>query len=304
MYLLLLMFGAAFGAVGIVIGTSGVSIHDRAFDMSLLTPGIVAAMGGLILIGLGLALRALQRIEFALAARPMPRAIRPGDAAVTAAASEVPLEPQNVPFPAKRDIRPHAVAAPAQPAEAKAIDPARLRFAAIAALENAGPLQENGGAPSATGESHIDQAVGEPHEERPAAKVRNGGSAKIAPRLDTTVRPSPPSERAKGPAFDTFWPKAPRPVRAPQPAHPPAIPAAVEAEPGGASGYEPAATAAQEDGPAPLSVLKSGVVDGMAYTLFSDGSIEAQLPQGTLRFGSIAELRHHIEQTPPDAAAS
>ncbi len=46
----------------------------------------------------------------------------------------------------------------------------------------------------------------------------------------------------------------------------------------------------------PVSVLKSGVVDGMAYTLYSDGSIEAQLPQGTLRFGSIADLRSHIEQ--------
>ena len=35
------------------------------------------------------------------------------------------------------------------------------------------------------------------------------------------------------------------------------------------------------------SVLKAGVVNGMPYTLFSDGSIEAQLPEGTLRFGSI-----------------
>jgi hypothetical protein len=33
----------------------------------------------------------------------------------------------------------------------------------------------------------------------------------------------------------------------------------------------------------------------MAYTLYSDGSIEAQLPQGTLRFGSITALRDHIE---------
>ena len=47
----------------------------------------------------------------------------------------------------------------------------------------------------------------------------------------------------------------------------------------------------------PVSVLKSGVVEGMAYTLYSDGSIEAQLPQGTLRFGSITELRTHIEQS-------
>jgi hypothetical protein len=44
-------------------------------------------------------------------------------------------------------------------------------------------------------------------------------------------------------------------------------------------------------------VLKSGVVEGMAYTLYSDGSIEAQLPQGTLRFGSINALRHHIENS-------
>jgi hypothetical protein len=58
---------------------------------------------------------------------------------------------------------------------------------------------------------------------------------------------------------------------------------------------DPAARAAEA--PAPVSILKSGVVDGMAYTLYSDGSIEAQLPQGTLRFGSITELRHHIEQS-------
>jgi hypothetical protein len=43
------------------------------------------------------------------------------------------------------------------------------------------------------------------------------------------------------------------------------------------------------------AILKSGVVDGMAYTLYADGSIEAQLPQGTVRFGSITELRAHIE---------
>jgi hypothetical protein len=45
----------------------------------------------------------------------------------------------------------------------------------------------------------------------------------------------------------------------------------------------------------PVTVLKSGTVEGMAYTLYSDGSIEAQLPQGMVRFGSITELRNHIE---------
>jgi hypothetical protein len=64
------------------------------------------------------------------------------------------------------------------------------------------------------------------------------------------------------------------------------------------------AAPALEEVPEPVSVLKSGVVDGMAYTLYSDGSIEAQLPQGAVRFGSITELRNHIEQGPPDAASS
>ena len=41
----------------------------------------------------------------------------------------------------------------------------------------------------------------------------------------------------------------------------------------------------------PVAILKSGVVDGMAYTLYVDGSIEAELPQGTLHFASINELR-------------
>jgi hypothetical protein len=65
-----------------------------------------------------------------------------------------------------------------------------------------------------------------------------------------------------------------------EPAQPPPLPESVEAI-----------------SSAPVSVLKSGVVEGMAYTLYSDGSIEAQLPQGTLRFGSIGALRSHIENT-------
>ena len=48
----------------------------------------------------------------------------------------------------------------------------------------------------------------------------------------------------------------------------------------------------------PSAVLKSGVVDGMAYTLYTDGSIEAKLPDGTVKFGSIGELRAHIEKNP------
>ena len=41
-----------------------------------------------------------------------------------------------------------------------------------------------------------------------------------------------------------------------------------------------------------------GVVDGMAYSLYSDGSIEAQMPEGMMRFASIDELRAHLDQRP------
>ena len=48
-----------------------------------------------------------------------------------------------------------------------------------------------------------------------------------------------------------------------------------------------------ERGPA---ILKSGVIDGMPYTLYADGSIEAELPQGTVKFASVDALRSHLEK--------
>ncbi|QIB35070.1 hypothetical protein [Ancylobacter pratisalsi] len=43
-----------------------------------------------------------------------------------------------------------------------------------------------------------------------------------------------------------------------------------------------------------ITVLKAGTIGGMAYKLYSDGSIEADLPDGTLRFASLQELRDHV----------
>lgn len=48
--------------------------------------------------------------------------------------------------------------------------------------------------------------------------------------------------------------------------------------------------------PKPVTILKSGVIDGMAYTLYTDGSIEAQLPTGLMRFSSIEDLRTYLER--------
>ena len=129
-----------------------------------------------------------------------------------------------------------------------------------------------------------------------AGKGANGTSAgRAAGRAN--IRPvAPLLERRKGPAFDLLWPKGQRPhraveVKSSQTDVVPAMEAAKAAEQG--NGPAPDADAAT----AGTSVLKSGVVNGMPYTLYSDGSIEAQLPEGVLRFGSITELRDHIEQS-------
>jgi hypothetical protein len=124
-------------------------------------------------------------------------------------------------------------------------------------------------------------------------KLNGSAHATTAPRaVGGSTRPQQP----KSSIFDTLWPKAPRSATAAQPAA--ARPAATAPA---ARVAEPAPSAAPPS-PAPIqtsvgvSILKSGVVEGMAYTLYSDGSIEAQLPGGTLRFRSITELRSHIEQ--------
>jgi len=51
------------------------------------------------------------------------------------------------------------------------------------------------------------------------------------------------------------------------------------------------------------TVVRSGVIGGMAYTLYADGSIEAELPIGTVRFNSIAELQDHVMRTGTEADA-
>jgi hypothetical protein len=45
-----------------------------------------------------------------------------------------------------------------------------------------------------------------------------------------------------------------------------------------------------------VEIIKSGTVDGMSYTLYSDGSIDAEFPDGKLRFASIDDLRRHLEE--------
>jgi hypothetical protein len=46
----------------------------------------------------------------------------------------------------------------------------------------------------------------------------------------------------------------------------------------------------------PVRVLKSGMIDDVAYTLYSDGSIETSTRDSVGRFASIDEFRQHLEK--------
>jgi len=301
----LLVLGAVITAVGLALVASGVSVQEHAFDTTGVTAGTIAVIGGCILIGLGLVVRVLLRVERALTMRPMPHPARPGEAAGAIAPTERASTPARIPFPPKPKPAPHpqpalvAAAAAPMPAEDASLERLREKSATLERLENAPMVEETDVPLLPKAPARPDEENGEVHNGVAAGRANGGAPAKTAPRVEVNARPARTPERAKGSLFDSLWPKAQRP--APEAHRGPAAQAAPPPPPRPAGGGKPSPNAqpeaAQQEAPVPVSILKSGVVEGMAYTLYSDGSIEAQLPQGTLRFGSITELRNHIEQS-------
>jgi hypothetical protein len=165
-------------------------------------------------------------------------------------------------------VRPVVAAPPAAP-----VPPVRDAAPEIAAPAPARPAAD------------LSQVLAEPPPEAPAkAEVAPPAGDPFAPppRADPQRRASP---RERG--FDAVW--APESAKtAPSPSPSPPRPAA---EPSRES--EPVAIRPTRE-PQAVTVLKSGVIEGMAYTLYSDGSIEADLPQGMVRFASIDALRRHL----------
>jgi hypothetical protein len=198
---------------------------------------------------------------------------------------------------------PHPAAAPT------AVD---VSASAIERLRSAIPRSERPKTePSVVAEGEevpLSPSEGVPHQ--PAAPLapkitaedRAGGAAVEAlkaSRLDFLFRSKPAESRApdlRAPDLRAPTPAEPEPEPAPEQAQPePAAPEQAQPEPAAPEPQDQQSEPAPVEEPHTAAILKSGVVDGMAYTLYADGSIEAKLPHGTVRFGSIAELRAHIE---------
>jgi hypothetical protein len=273
----------------------GIPVHEFSFGNTLIGAGSTVAVGGLIVIGLGVVVAQLQRIHEALATRAPIKSSRQFDTFENAAGARNVPAPGRIPFPP----RPRADTGIREP---QPFEP-RMETAVATdihadepqAATSFAPTLRNPEEPPVTVEDDV--SLSPPHPMAPGPRAAAGpgpNEDQYEPKLDADWR-SPPPPAAPAPTrppqstyFDAMWPAEPKPVVGAETKHEAA------ASPGRRADLDaPMQRPASE--PRGVAILKSGVVDGMGYTLYVDGSIEAELPQGTLRFSSINELRSHLE---------
>jgi len=311
--------GAIAVVVGVVMIGFGIPVHEFSFGNTLIGAGTTAAIGGLIVIGLGVVVAQLQRIHEALATRAPIKSSRQFDTFENAAGARNAPAPGRIPFPPRP--RADAVIREPQPFEPRMETAAPMDMHADEpqAATSFAPMLRNPEEPPVTVDEDV--SLSPPHPMAAAARGPSGpGEHFAAPSAPPRVADSAmPEEDRYEPKLDADWrlpppPAAPAPTRPPQstyfdtiwPAEPklPKEPSkssvgtetkqeAAASPDRGADSDEPMQPPASEPR---VAILKSGVVDGMGYTLYVDGSIEAELPQGTLRFSSINELRSHLEK--------
>jgi hypothetical protein len=287
----------------------------------------------LVLIGLAAVVAELGRITEALKTRPVARpAARPPEAVEPVApaapsivtvptpgvAASVRPSPANIPSQANvpprlrheapardaRSIGADTLASPPSTVDASSNAIERLRSSipraerpkpSLAADHDDVPLSPNGG-------HHQAQQPMPPsgQSQSPEPKVPTddrAGDAAVdalkASRLDFLFRARPARPTTSPENFDAFWPSERRVGSVEAEAGPKVEDVQAQQDQAVSVQDSPPESTPQE--PPATAILKSGVVEGMAYTLYADGSIEAELPNGTVRFGSIAELRTHIE---------
>jgi hypothetical protein len=304
MPIVLLALGVITTAAGLLLVGSGLSLRDGSFQTDILTPGTIAAVGGLLLIAFGLAVREMRRIERAFAVQPSVGAVRTDEASAVVIGAAAPVatlaEPRHEPPP----LSAATVGPELQPDDAVVERLRAARIPTIPRVENSRLLETSDVAQPLRDNIVFDESAADAKGLAAVARAANGSGSSVRPmpRLDLkprlAVTPDKAAEKApdkgKVSVFNSFWPAA---KEAPQGA----APARSSQEPRAVGETAPSVVPAPAGGASastPVSVLKSGVVEGMAYTLYSDGSIEAQLPQGMLRFGSISALRSHIENNP------
>ena len=291
MLIALLIAGIGFLLAGLLGIAIGLPEKEFSFGNTEILAGVITACTGMIVLGLWVAIRELKEIAERLG-------LGPGAAAIPRAEFSLPdaspaphdtVENDGSLFNQPGAIHP-ADAEPVTPPSAPPTPPPwheetaardRVRSDVPPAL----PAAPEAAAAAKPKRNLLFSSTSRRERERAEGRTAAPSTAEAAPP------PSRPSEPPPA-TFEEAWPQPERARTSDAPVR--RNVRTTLAEEGNASAAAPPAV--PNDEPPPVTVLKSGVVDGMAYSLYSDGSIEAQMPEGMMRFASIDDLRAHLDQ--------
>jgi hypothetical protein len=299
-----MMVGMLVAAIGLVLAGLlaigfGIPVKEFSVGGTLILTGVIGVCTGAIMLGLWMAVRELKniarRLGSGISAEPHAEVavppLAPAGAPRPAAPSEGGLLFNRGEPAAEQAGRTEPSAPPPWHEEAASRDRPRSE-----APPEAEPVEA---APAVKPKRNL-LFSSSSRKERERAQTRT--SEPLPPDLlSPELRPNPPAappppEASEAPpvTFDAAWPKPERtrPGEAVPPRRSPRTP------PTAPSTFSDSGAAGRNEDQPQVTVLKSGVVDGMAYSLYSDGSIEAQMPEGMMRFASIDELRSHLDQRP------
>jgi hypothetical protein len=279
MMTMLLIAGIAVLAAGVLAVAFGIPVKEFSFGNTLILAGATAACTGVIMLGLAVVVRELQNIA---------RRLGPPNPASVARAKAGPQPPAAPDHPAPEKPDGAELASKQPPSASPAAWPEE-----VGTRDRAPDAAPPGPAAATKPRRNLLFSSSSRKERERAAGATDAAAAD--PAATPPVPPPPPRESAPA-SFEDAWPQSDRArsdaLRRPRTPSTFAEPTAAAPAP-----EHPAPSVPSEE-PAPVTVLKSGVVDGMAYSLYSDGSIEAQMPEGMMRFASIDELRSHLDQRP------
>jgi hypothetical protein len=296
MMVVLLIAGLGLVLAGLLTVGFGVQL-ELSFGNTLILAGAIAACTGMILLGFWTVVRELKNIARRLGAGVAVESHASLPSAASASSSREGggfLFGRDQPAAGNTgNAEPAAPSASPPPWQEEAASRDRVRGDVPEPVEAAPALKPR--------RNLLFSSSSRKERERAQARTTEPSAADVRPASPDPASSAVPSESSEVPpaTFDDAWPRPERPRAVDLP------PRRSGRAPSTFTEANAAAPAADRDPPAapseaqpPVTVLKSGVVDGMAYSLYSDGSIEAQMPEGMMRFASIDELRAHLDQRP------
>lgn len=310
MIIVLQVAGALAALIGVVTIGVGIPVKEFSFGNTLIVAGTAGLCTGLILLGLSVVAMELRSVSRRLAAGGAARPTADPRARLTlpafptpgpAAAAPGEAGPAFSPPPIVPQAASPGAPAPLAPRHEDIFGHGRPPDAPAGAAE---PAQSPSGPAQKPRRNLLFQSTVRKDRERPP---RPGDPASVDFRAEPPAAPLVTEMGETSPAdFEDAWPRPDRARAGERPVDravevPPRrasrlSPAPAPTEPNAAAAAAERAPARADEPPPGVTVLKSGVVDGMAYSLYSDGSIEAQMPEGMMRFASIDDLRAHLDQ--------